>query len=624
MSGARKVAALDGLRVLAIAAVVAYHANPSWLPGGYLGVTVFFVLTGYLTTLSLEREVRRTGRIGYLRFVSRRVARLLPTMLAVVGVTAVLCALFSPSLLPKVKTDAIPALLFFENLFYLFRNVSYFAAAGLPSPLTHFWFLGVTMQFYLVWPLVLLALSRAVRKRRDACVVVALLAIASSAAMALLYDPLGDTARVYYAPDARAAEFLVGALLALHTRGEGLHLTIPARLAGGAEPKPRPVPALAYDVAGVAALAVIAVMAFSLNGYSEFVYRGGILLVALLTAVFVGVVCRPEGGMLSRVVGCGALAALGARSFAVYLWHYPLLLVMNPATRTTELPWWGWVVEVGVILAVAEASYRLFEHTSLPPARLGQSRASLAVERLGQSLPALALEGLGVLAALVLLVAPISAEQTGVPVDQQGGGQGQSAQFDPESEGYDLSGTYLAGTPVDAAVATINSLNYDVDVETGATSANVLLIGDSVPAGAVSQYQAIFPNGWIDAQVGRQFYDGKSVYEQCVADGHAADVVVFSLGNNGVVRDDQVRELIDACGTDKKVYFVTARVPLPLQDLNNQTFWNIAAEYDNVSVIDWYAESAGHDEYFWNDGTHLRPEGAQAYVMMIRRAVTGR
>lgn len=623
MSGSRKVAALDGLRVLAIAAVVAYHANPSWLPGGYLGVTVFFVLTGYLTTLSLEREVGRTGRIGYLRFVSRRVARLLPTMLAVVGVTAVLCALFSPALLPKVKTDAVPALLFFENLFYLFRNVSYFAAAGLPSPLTHFWFLGVTMQFYLVWPLVLLALSRAVRRRRDACVVVALLAIASSVAMALLYDPLGDTARVYYAPDARAAEFLVGALLALHTRGEGLHLAIPARLAGGDEPRPRPVPALAYDVAGAAALAAIAVMAFTLNGYSEFVYRGGILLVALLTAVFVGVVCRPEGGLLSRVVGCGALAALGARSFAVYLWHYPLLLVMNPATRTTELPWWGWVVEVGVILAVAEASYRLFEHTILPPARLGQSRASLAVERLGQSLPALALECLGVLAALVLLVAPINAEQTGVPVDQQGGA-GQASQFDPETEGYDLSGTYLAGTSFDSAVATINSLNYDVDVETGATSANVLLIGDSVPAGAVSQYQAIFPNGWIDAQVGRQFYDGKSVYEQCVADGHAADVVVFSLGNNGVVRDEQVRELIDACGPDKKVYFVTARVPLALQDINNQTFWNIASEYDNVDVIDWYAESAGHDEYFWGDGTHLRPEGAQAYVMMIRKAVTGR
>lgn len=624
MSATRKVGALDGMRVLAIAAVVAYHANPTWLPGGYLGVTVFFVLTGYLTTLSLERKVRGSGGIDYPRFLVSRVRRLLPTMLAVVGVTAVLCALFSTALLPKVKTDAIPALLFFENLFYLFRNVSYFAAAGLPSPLTHFWFLGVTMQFYLVWPILLLALSRLTRSRSSACAIVALLAVASSVAMGVLYDPLGDTARVYYAPDTRAAEFLVGAALALYTRGRGLELprlALPTRPAGrGAERDETVtsqagatvVPPLAYDAAGLAALVVIGVMMVSLNGYSEFAYRGGILLVALLTALFIGVVSRPAQGPLAKVVGCGALAALGARSFAVYLWHYPLLLVMNPATRTTELPWWAWALEILVILVVAEGSYRLFERGVFPPFRLGQSR------------PALALEALGVIAALVLLVAPISAEQTGVPTSEQGGSAQQGASFNPETDGYDLSSTYLAGTAFASAADTISSLNYAVDVETGATDANVLLIGDSVPAGAVTQYQSIFPNGWIDAKVGRQFYDGQAVYDQCVADGHGADVVVFSLGNNGVVREEQVRQLIDAVGTDKKVYFVTARVPMALQDLNNQLFWDIAAQYDNVGVIDWYGESAGHDEYFWDDGTHLRPEGAQAYVMLVRRAVTGR
>jgi len=114
------------------------------------------------------------------------------------------------------------------------------------------------------------------------------------------------------------------------------------------------------------------------------------------------------------------------------------------------------------------------------------------------------------------------------------------------------------------------------------------------------------------------------VYNQCVEAGHGSDVVVFALGNNGVAREDQVRALIDACGPDKKVYLVTTRVPMALQDINNQLFKDVAATYDNVEVIDWYAESAGHDEYFWDDGTHLRPEGAEAYVMMLRRAITGR
>ncbi len=606
MPQTRKVAALEGLRVLSIAAIVVYHANPSWLPGGYLGVSVFFVLTGYLTTLSVEREIGRSGHLDYVGFVLRRARRLLPTMLAVVGVTAVLCALFSSSLLPKVKSDAIPALLFFENIYYLVRNVSYFAAAGLPSPLTHFWYLGVTMQFYLVWPLVLVALSRVLKRRRDACVAVAVLAVASSALMALLYDPLEDTARIYYGPDTRAAELLVGALCALLTRGRGWRLSLPGR---DEDPR-RELPGWAYDVAGLVALALIATMMVTLNGYSDFAYRGGILLTSVLAAVVIGVVSRPRQGPLSRALGARPLAAAGSLSFAAYLWHYPLLLVMNPATRTTELAWWGWVLEIALIVAVSWVSWLIFER--------GAGRALV----LGQTRPALALEALGVIAVLVLLVSPISAQETGVPVSEQQG-QGAEQAFDADTEGYDLSGTYLAGTAFESAVSTINSLSYEVDADTGATDASVLLIGDSVAAGAVTEFQSIFPNGWIDADVGRQLTAGIDVLNSHLEAGHDPDAVVWALGNNGVAREEQVRELVEACG-ERMVYLVTARVPMALQDLNNQLFYQMADEYDNVEVIDWYAESTGHDEYFWDDGTHLRPEGAEAYVMMLRRAITGR
>lgn len=619
MPSTRKVPALDGLRVLAIAAIIVYHANASWLPGGYYGVTVFFVLTGYLITLSIEREISRGKGFDYPRFVVRRAARMLPSMLVLVGVVALLCLLFSPALLPKVKSDAVPALLFFENIYYIVRNVSYFAAAGLPSPLTHLWFVGVTMQFYLVWPLLLLLLSRVFRRRSSAIRVVAALTLASAVAMAVLYDPLGDTNRIYYGPDTRAAELLVGALCALVTRGRGWSL---ARLrgasaAGGRRDRRRAaergadLPWWAYDLAGVAALAGIGVMMVVLNGYSEFTYRGGTFLAALLSAVVIGVVARPSGSVLSRVLGLGPLAAAGARGFALYLWHYPLLLIMNPATRTTELPWWGWALELLAIVAAAELSYRLVERGVGSPVALGQPRLVLALE-------AAALAGV-----LAVSVAPIQAEQTGVPVDQQGG-QSAAPAFDPETQGYDLAGTYLAGTSFASAVDTINRLNYDVDVETGATDAQVLLVGDSVSLGAESAFQRVFPNGWMNSEVGRQLGTGLDVYNQCVAEGHGAGVVVFALGNNGVAREDQVRALIDAAGPDKKVYLVTTRVPLPLQDVNNELFWNVAAQYDNVQVIDWYAESAGHDEYFWDDGTHLRPEGAEAYVMMLRRAITGR
>ena len=639
------VGALDGLRVLAILAVLVYHANPSWLPGGYFGVTVFFVLTGYLTTLSIEREIGRAGRLDYPRFVLKRVTRLLPSMLAVVGVTTLLCVFLAPNLLPKVKSDAVPALLFVENVFYIVRKVSYFANAGLPSPLTHFWYLGVVMQFYVIWPLVLLGMRKVVRSRRTACSAVGILSVASAVLMAVLYDPTGDTARIYYGPDTRAAELLLGALAALWTGGRGLNL----RALPAVEPRLKDAPAWTCDAVALACLAGLGVMCFSLNGYSEFAYRGGMLLAAVLTAVLVSCLCRPQSA-LAHVLGARPVAEAGKRAFAAYLWHYPLLVILNPATRTTELPVWGWALEFLLIFACAEASYRLFEKGQGPRELVGRPMP------LGLAVPQVAFGALGVLCALVLLFVPISAEQTGVPSEMQqmsaeeqqylaeqqaaaesaqsgengdgsdAAGEGDGSQAEPQQDNttFDVSGTYFAGTAFAAAIDQINATSFTVDASTGATNASVILIGDSVPAGAITQFYKYFPNGYIDAQVGRQLYAGLDVYRQCQANGHDGDVVVWAIGDNGVARESQVKELIEAVDPSKHVYLCTVRVPLALQDMNNQLFKDVAAQYDNVDIIDWYAESAGHDEYFWSDGTHLRPEGAEAYVLMLRKAITGR
>lgn len=634
----RYVGALDGLRVLAILAVLVYHANPSWLPGGYFGVTVFFVITGYLTTLSIEREIGRTGRLDYPRFVLKRVTRLLPSMLAVVGVTTLLCVFLAPNLLPKVKSDVVPALLFVENVFYIVRNVSYFANAGLPSPLTHFWYLGVVMQFYVIWPLVLLGMRKVVRSRRMACSAVGILAVASAVLMAVLYDPAGDTARIYYGPDTRAAELLLGTLAALWTGGRGLNL----RALPAVGPRLKDAPAWACDALALACLASLGVMCFSLNGYSEFAYRGGMLLAAVLTAVLASCLCRPQSA-LAHVLGARPVAEAGKRAFAVYLWHYPLLVVLNPATRTTELPVWGWALEFLLIFACAEASYRLFEKGRGPRELAGRPMP------LGLAVPQVVFGALGVLCALALLFVPISAEQTGVPTEMQQmsaeeqqylaeqqaaaesaqsseNGEGDGSQAEPQQDNttFDVSGTYFAGTAFAGAIDQINATSFTVDASTGATNASVILIGDSVPAGAITQFYKYFPNGYIDAQVGRQLYAGVDVYRQCQANGHDGDVVVWAIGDNGVAREDQVKELIDAVDPSKHVYLCTVRVPLALQDMNNQLFKDVAAQYDNVDVIDWYAQSAGHDEYFWSDGTHLRPEGAEAYVLMLRKAITGR
>ena len=623
MTDTKKVAALDGLRVLAIAAVVAYHADQGRFPGGFMGVTVFFVLTGYLTTLSVARQLSSDEGFGYLRFLGKKVARLLPTMLAVVAVTAALSLAFSPALLTKEKADVVPALLFFQNIHYIVRKVSYFAAAGLPSPLTHFWYLGVLMQFYLVWPLALMVTWRLEARRKTLVVGTMLLAVASAACMGVLFDPSGDTTRIYYGTDCRAGELLMGSALALATLGGGLEKGLDLLPVRAHEWLQNRWGALRQVVAA-GSLAGLVALAWLSNGYTSFAYRGGIALAAVLSALVVGVLAeRGKQTVVGKALSLRPLAVLGQRSFAVYLWHYPLLLLMNPATRTTELPWWGWVAEIAVILAVSELSFRLFEK-GVP--QLGERSV------LGQQKPLLAFEAACLIVAAVVCVVPTGEAAGTRPQTESMTAEERKAQADAvaaakeaaQKETYDLSATYFAGTEFAKAVDRINQTAFSVDAETGATDADVTLVGDSVPEDASAEFYEIFPNGYMDAKIGRQMTAGVEAYEECKSAGHEGDVVVWSIADNGWITESQVRELIEAVDSSKKVYVLTTRCPDAWQDANNEIIHNVVAQYDNATVIDWYAESEGHDEWFWNDGEHVRPEGAEAYVKMLRRYITGR
>ncbi len=609
-----RVDALDGLRLLAILGVVVYHANATWLPGGFFGVTVFLALTGYLTTLSILKKAQSKEGYNYGQVLLGRVKRLMPSAVAVVGLTVALAAVWAPNLLSKVKSDAIPAMLFVENIFYIVREVSYFAAAGLPSPLTHLWYLGVVMQLYIVWPIILLAVVRATNSRQKSTVVTVVLAAISAIAMALLYNPQADTSRIYYGPDTRAAEFLVGAAFAIATNGRGLAFQLKHHKID--------LPTVVYDVIALLCLVGLGVMSVTIDGYADVSYRGGFLLAAVLTGLCIACVSNP-GSIAGKVLGFKPLAVLGKRSFAAYLCHYPILIVTNPATRTTETPWWQWALEFVAILVVSEILYLVFEKPSVKKetakhVKVGRMRLALV--------PKVLLDVAAVAAVVVLLVSPVSTEtqnpaEITVPEEMM---EQVAEQTTPQDRKFDLSGTYFANTAFAQATDIINNTSHAIDVSTGATDASVIVIGDSVPKGAETQFYKYFPNGYMDAAIGRQLYTGVEVYQQCQQAGYDKDIVVWAIGDNGVAREDDVRDLIAAVDPSKQIYICTVRVPLALQDMNNELFKEIAAEYDNVSIIDWYSESAGHDEYFWDDGTHLRPAGAEAYVLMLRRAITGR
>lgn len=631
--------AIDALRALAIAGVVLYHTRPSLLTGGFVGVTIFFVLTGFFATRSVTRALDQ-GSFSYARYVLGRVVRLLPAVLIVVALTALGAYLVAPSLLEKARADALPATLFLSNWSYILRQVSYFDAAGLPSPLTHLWYLGVVMQFYLIWPLVLMVVARRGGARaRSLTAIVAVAGMALSAAvMALLFDPAGDTARVYYGTDARAAELLAGALAALA-------LPPLQRRAGGEK---GPLPKLvgpASTVAGGCCLVALLICLVVADGQSAVMYRGGYLAVALVVAVLLVCVQLP-GCALARRLDAAPLRWLGSRSFSVYLVHYPLLTFMNPATRTTAPAWWELVAQLVVVLLASELFYRLVEAPSAALARRlsarGESRAAARV------LPAAAVPAVlgtaGAVAVVMLTWAPVNWDdvvwqrsvelrpELAAPAPAEPADQPEVVDPSaPADDGANAAADEGGGDAADEAAKPIAEKvpenlpwqSWTYDAAAGTCDARALIIGDSVTAGAAPSLQALLPNARVDGKVSRQFYVGQDVYAADVADGFDPDVVIYALGTNGVIRDESiVQPLIDAAG-DRPVYFVTIRCPLPLQDPNNQILRTYAANHPNVGIIDWNGASAGHPEYLTDDGIHLTPTGMSAYTDLVRQALCG-
>ncbi|MDM5200702.1 acyltransferase family protein [Fictibacillus enclensis] len=595
----RYMPGIDGLRALAVLAVIAYHLNLGFAPGGLLGVGIFFVLSGYLITDIIATEYLRTGKIDFKKFWIRRARRLLPALLSMLFFVIVWILMFERSFLLDLWGNMLSVLLYVSNWWLIFHKVSYFAQFGPPSPLNHLWSLAVEEQFYLIWPLLLLTGLRFIGNRKVILRFILGAAVLSAVLMAVLYTPGQDPSRVYYGTDTRAFSLLIGAALALIWPSRKLSIHLPRE------------PRIALDMAGTIGLVGILLLIMLTSQFDSFLYRGGMVLLSICTALLVAALAHPAT-KLGSVMGWQPLRWIGVRSYGIYLWHFPVIVLTQPSQTAEHSSWLGWV-QFGIIILLATISWHFIEEPVRRSAlNTGQEKRTVTgFSWKRATLFQKSILGCSALAVLIMLYTVV------VPGIQKL----EAAQEKKEAQ------KYVHPVPETPKKKPSHNEKEHPEKDPKPSPApkqedhRITVIGDSVMVNVAPFLKKKFPGATVDAKIGRQLTDAPKVIDQMKAKGSLGDTIVIGLGTNGPFSKQQLISVLNDAGKDKNIVLINSKVPRPWEKEVNQTIQEVASHHPHTKLVNWNQASNGQSSYFYEDGVHLKPEGALAYARLVERAV---
>mgnify|MGYP000998214493 FL=1 len=597
---------IDSLRAIAVIAVIIYHIDANYLPGGFLGVDLFFVLSGYLISSLIIKEYKSTGTVNLYNFYVRRARRLLPAVYFMITVVLIIITLFNGVLLKKSYLDALFGYIYSSNWWYIFHKLDYFDSFGSQSPFKHLWSLAIEEQFYMFFPLIFLIFNRKSKSNngnsklnKNFIYVVLSLILVSLIAHILLFD-INNINRIYFGTDTRAFSLLVGVV--------GAILYPMDRLSERTTKKDNMI----YSIVSLVSILVLIGIMINTSEYNTWLYRGGFLLVAIIGLIII-ISSGRQYTFMSKLLSFKPLVFIGKISYSLYLWHFPILVVTTPVSEIGNPNLFYVTLRIVLIFLVATGSYMFVE---TPIRKLGfVNYINLLFKRM-MKFKNNTKKIIFASIALVAVVFTMGVFGKSVPY--------LSTAFVTEmsnnKESQFISNNNENNTNNSSEHKNDNNNNQEGNKSEDKKYSSLLVIGDSLTVDIGEKIKEKYPGAIIDGKISRQLTAATALADQYANYNNENTAVIFQLGTNGFFTESQVEELVKKF--DKAdIYFVNVKVPRTWEKTVNKELDALKERHSDITIIDWYSVANNNQNYFEPDKVHLNSEGVETMVSLIEKSL---